>query len=560
MLHNILSRMMVILLIAGTFTTCSTASVITANGKPRPAFRTEVVAFEDNFMFDTPTEGSLIYRIEGDGTHLKRHSDDYGNLEIAGGPVGYVHPAQYDRPTLRLRLKILDGEPGIAVCHNGMFDNARHANPSPGVEVVLRLKDTAVRDLKTGKIIAAIPEAFPRNRDAMISVAWDFNERTLRIDLPKASYSLRLPDTVTQKGGFGLRSPSPKTSCNVSQIQILWQDNREVLIYDGYDTIYDLHGKPLGKLPPVKLPDGLTVCISTAVDLRKERTLVLLGGPDLVLAQSDTIKGWAVRDIKTGNLDILCRTPKINGCLPIQGGGGMDGYYMMQSWTYPASTCWVDWSAYDRGDLNGFVKPAMAGKKNGTTLLGFHDPGNALDGSICRYLRITETTRGVNRFTVHPNLLPYATFTDIAMPEPSHPKVSHTGPGGIPTQLVVRDRERAWYEQWAFLGNNLHSQNRGYNVFTRKDDWEGRFNPTEKNPTPFTDYANMVSNLQHPGYLLAPRYRFYNGKNGEIKADMLAIYWLKWSDGEFHVKERLAPILDRGLPPYQILFDRKDCH
>lgn len=556
-MKRISSSILITALLAITATTCSLAASVTPVSKtPRPAFRTEVVAFEDNFLFGTPSAGSLVYRIESAGDLIQRQAGVGGGLVIAGGPVGYVHPAQYDRPTLRLKLKVVSGEPGIAVCHNGMMDNAGRANPSPGIEIVLRWRDTAVRDLKTGRIIATIPEAFPRDREASISVAWDFENRKLRVDLPSASYSMRLPDDVTRKGGFGLRAPSsPRTSYRVSQIQVLWTDQRDVVIYDGQDSVYDLHGKLLGTLPPVKLPDGLTAYATGAVDLRRERTLILMGGSDLFCADENTFKGWAVRDLKTGKLDIITRSSRINGCLPIQGGGGMDGYYMMQSWNYPASTCWIDWNAYDRGDREGFVRPAMQGKKDGGDILGFHDPGNALDGSMCRYLRITGTTRGVNHLTVHPNLLPYAPFTDVAMRAPRDPKVSHTGPGGIPTQLAVRDRERAWYEEWAFLGNSLHTQNLGYNVFARRDDWEGTPHPSEKNAPPFKDYANMVPSLLHPGWLLAPLYRFSSDAQGATKCEMLATYWLKWTSGRYVIEVKLAPLPDRGLPVFQTLLD-----
>lgn len=538
-------------------TACSIASpTITITKTPHPVFRTTVVAFEDNFLYGTPEAGSLVYRIEGRSDQVHRQAGD--GLTIDGGPVGYIHSAQYDCPTLRLKLNVSSGEPGIAVCHNGMMDNTGHPNPSPGVEIVLRQKDTAIRNLKTGRIIGVISEALPRNHEAAISIAWDFYTRLLRVDLPKASYTMHLPDDVTQKGGFALRTPSsPKTSYKVSQIQVLWPDQRDVVIYDGHDAVYDLHGKPLGKLPSVKFPDGLTNYVTVAVDLRRARTLILMGGSDLSCAYENTLKGWAVRDLETGILDIITRTSRINGCLPIQGGGGMDGYYMMQSWNYPASTCWIGWNAYDRGDREGFVKPAMQGRNDKDDILGFHDPGNALDGSMCRYLRITGTTRGVNHLTVHPNIMPYASFTDVAMMPPKDPNVSHTGPGGVPTQLAVRDRERAWYEEWAFLGNSLHTQNLGYNVFARQDDWEGPQHPSEKNAPPFKDYANMVPSLLHPGWLLAPMYRFSSDAQGAIKCEMLSMYWIKWADGRYVIKVKLAPLPDPGLPVFQILLDAK---
>ena len=522
----------------------------------KPLFKTEIVAFEDNCLFDTPRDGSLVYRIEGNRNNIHRRTGMNAGIVISGGPVSYIHPAQYDRPTLRLKILVTSGEPGIAVCHNGMKDNSGNENPSPGLEVLLREKDTALRDLKTGKVICVIPEAFPRGHKASLSIFWDFDMKTMRIDMPWASYSLRMPDTVTRKGGFALRaSEEPGADYRVSQVQVIWQDNRDVVLYDGYDTIYDLHGKQLKKIPSVALPDGLTAYAASSVDLRREKSLIIMGGPDLSCEKTDTIKGWAVRDLKTGALDILCRTSTINGCFPFQGGGSMDGYWIVQSWNVPASTSWIDWNAYDKGDLKGFITPFMTGQKNEGSFLGFHDPGNALDGSMCRYLRIDQSWIGVNHFTIHPNLKPYAPFDDIAMPKPTNPAVSHTGPAGMPTQLAVRDKDRAWYEQWAYKGNGLHSQNRGYNIFARRDDWEGPMCPTEKGAAPYFDYANMTPSILFPGMLIAPKYKFSTSESGATQCDYQSSDWLTWETGRYVVTEALP----KGMvtPPFQILFDCK---
>lgn len=523
------------------------------------AFRTEVVAFEDNFLYATPAEGNLIYRVEGNGGLKRVATGRDRGFVFTGGEVGCVHPAQYDRPTLRLRLTVTSGEPGIAICHNGMRSNSGERNPSPGLEIVLRERDTAVRDLATGKIVSIIPAAFPRGRESTLSIAWDFDARKVRVELPQGAYGLAMPSSVKEKGGFGLRSPSaPATSSRVSKIQVVWQDEREVLLYDGYDTVYGLDGKLLGRIPPVTLPDGLTKYETTAVDPRRERSLLVLGADDLSYEYHNTIRGWAVRDLKTGKLDVLSRESRLNGCLPLQGSGGMDGYWLLQSWRPPASCCWLDWNAYDRGDIQRFAVPFKTAVVDGQKFTGFHDPGNALDGSIARYLHITESWRGVNHLTVHPNLAPYAPFADVAFPPPTHPNVSHTASGGMPVQLAIRDRERAWYEQWAYPANGLHVQNRGYNLFTRTDDWSGPLYPTEKNARPYTDFANLAQSLTDPGRMIGSLYRFSATETDAKRIECLGTYWLRAGKDGLIVGKAIST---KPWPtPFQMLFSRKNLH
>jgi hypothetical protein len=525
---------------------------------PTPVFRTEVVGFEDSFLYGTPSEGSLVYRTEGGGG-LKRVSEGKARgFFFTRGEVACIHPAQYDRPTLRLRLTVTRGEPGIAICHNGMRDNSGKRNPSPGLEIVLREHDTVVRDLATGEIIAVAAEAFPRGRQETLSVAWDFDARKVRIDLPQGSYQFAMPAGVSAKGGFGLRAPAtPETRFRVSKVQVLWQDQREVVLYDGHETIYDLDGKLLGHLPAVTLPEGVTTYCTTAVDLRMERSLLLLGGSNLNVEDSSTFRGWAVRDLRTGKLDIVSRGSHLNGCLPVQGGGGMDGYWLLQSWHPPASTCWLDWNAYQRGDREHFVVPALSAVIDGPKFTAFHDPANALDGSLARYLRITESWRGVTHLTVHPNIAPFAPFADFATPPPTDPAVSHTGPAGMPTQIAVRDRDRAWYEQWAYVGGNvLHTQNRGYNLFSREDDWASRFYPTAKDAEAYTDFANMAPVLTEPGKLLAPLYRFAAREAGPKRTECLGIYRLRVGDNRFIVGRAVSRKPWPGV--FEILFDRTE--
>ena len=531
--------------------------MLPAKRVPIASSRTEIVAFEDNFLYGTPKEGSLIYRVEGNGGLKRVATGKDRGFTFTGGEVGCVHPAQYDRPTLRLRLTVTSGEPGIAICHNGMHSNSGTPNPSPGLEIVLRQRDTAIRDLTTGKIVSIIPVAFPRGKESTLSIAWDFDARKICVELPQGAYELQMPSSVKAKGGFGLRSPAaPGTTFRVSKVQVIWEDQREVLLYDGRDTIYDLDGKLLGRIPPVTLPDGVTKYETTSVDLRRERSLLLLGAGDLSYEYSNTFRGWAVRDMKTGKIDVLSREPKLNGCLPVQGSGGMDGYWLLQSWRPPASCCWLDWNAYDRGDIEHFVVPFMAAVVDGQKFTGFHDPSNALDGSIARYLRITESWRGVNHLTVHPNLAPYAPFADVAFPPPTQPDVSHTASGGMPVQLAIRDREFAWYEQWAYPANGLHTQNRGYNLFSRADGWSGPFYPTEKTARPYTDFANLALSLTDPGRIIGYLYRFAATETDAKRVECLGTYWLRAGKKGLIVGKAIST---KSWPtPFQILFSRKN--
>jgi hypothetical protein len=239
----------------------------------------------------------------------------------------------------------------------------------------------------------------------------------------------------------------------------------------------------------------------------------------------------------------------------MQGGGGFDGLWLLQSWTVPASTCWLDWDAFDRGDLEGFVRPFQTAEQSGPALVGFHDPANALDGSLARYLRITESWRGVNHLTVHPALRRFFPVGDLALPDPPGALVSHTGPAGLPTQLAVRDRDRAWYELWAYRCHGLHVQCRGYNLFAVADDWQGPLYPAEPGAGPIEDWANLMPSLLHPGSLVAPRYRFDPRAEGAARVTPLGADWLTVGAHGFIPGEHIGT-LPPGLVPYQILMDR----
>jgi hypothetical protein len=125
----------------------------------------------------------------------------------------------------------------------------------------------------------------------------------------------------------------------------------------------------------------------------------------------------------------------------------------------------------------------------------------------------------------------------------------------MPTQLVVRDLDRAWYEQWAYLANCLHTQDRGYNLFTRQDDWEGKFCPIETDAAPYTDFANMTPSLLYPGKLMAPLYRFSAKLPDPQRCQYLATYRLRWEKGCYVVEEKVSGP-PAAAPPFQVLFDR----
>lgn len=519
----------------------------------RPTVKTQVVMFEDNLTWGTPVGGSLVYRVEGDPRRMVRQP---GALAFSGGPVSCIHPAQYDRATLQVRLNIAAGAPAIAIAHNGMADIGGQANPNRGIQVALLEHATVVTDIRTGRTLARIGEAAARRRDITVAISWEAGARCLRVDLPRASYPVRLPEGACGRGGFAIRvPPGPGTRFRVTRIRALWDDGRDLVLYDGTETVYNLDGRAIGRLPSVRLPGSYTAYSTAAVDLRRERSLIVFGGPDLNSDHPETIKGWAVRDLRTGRLETTFG-PRVNGCLPLQGGGGLDGYWLLQSWNVPASLCWLDWNAYARGDMARFVVPYKEGRRVGATFVGFHDPANALDGSMARYLRTDETWRGVNHLTVHPNLRPFAPFDDAAMPPPTRPDISHTGPAGLPTQLVVRDRDRAWYEQWAYLGNGLHYQCRGYNLFARRDDWAGPACPVGKDAPPYTDYANMTPDLLHPGRLMAPLIRFSALETGARRIQPIAVHRLTVGRDRFTVTQDL-PYANPWPVPFETLMDRR---
>ncbi|MBD3177203.1 MAG: hypothetical protein GF320_18685, partial [Armatimonadia bacterium] len=401
---------------------------------------TRVVLFEDNVLHPDTAHTSLVYRYVGQGIQRQPRLGS-GAIILDGGPASLIHPAQYDRATFEVRLLVGSGPISLAVGHNGMRDvHGRHVE-RPGVQVIFGESSTQVVDLATGHILARGDAVLPRGRPVEVGVAWDRAEDSLRIDLPQGSYTAELPRGLIAPGGVAVRTEED-TRARLRRLRVIWEDARPVVLYDGYHTVYDLAGRALGRIPPPDLPSGATRYTTTAIDLARDRSLIAFGGPDFNPILHDTIEGFAVRHLPTGRLLATWGSP-LNGCLPLQGGGGFDGLWLLQDWVPPGSLCWVDWDAFDRGDLGGFVQPSHSGHRDGDTFVGYHDPTNAIGGSLARYLRITESWRGVNHLMVHPDLRPFVGRGDVALPEPPGELVSHTGPGGLPSQLAVRDRGRA---------------------------------------------------------------------------------------------------------------------
>jgi len=515
-----------------------------------PSFRTEVIMFEDNFRFQ-PAAGAadLIYRREG----VSQVARSANSLTFQG-IGGFIHPAQYRKATLRLRLAIAAGEPEIAFAHNGLSDNSGAPNPTPGFKIVFKADSTDIVDIATNAPVASLRDAAPRSSaEFVFAIAWDVESRTVRLDFPAASYAMTMAAAIPE-GGFALRSSRADTSFQVKKLSVVWQDDRRLVLYDEYDTLRNLDGTVLQTIPSAKLPVGMTAYVTAAIDLKKARSFIFFGGNDLNLDIKATIRGFAVRDLATGNLDVF--PAPINGCYPLQGGGGLDGHAILQSWTPPASLCWLDWNAYDRGDRANFVVPAagfQASGAQGGAFVGYHDSSLALDGSMFRYIRVPETLLSVTHFSVHPKLARFASFVDQTVPQAPNQQ-SQTGPGVLPTELVVRDSDRAWYELWAYTSTNLHTQMRGYNVFSNSDDWAGPAYPAMAPAAPYTDYANTVPSLTEPGKLWAPLIRWTPVVGAPGTLDGVSLHYLSVGTNSF-LSERTIPQMPvNSHSPIQLLW------
>jgi len=538
---------------------------------PRPAFTTEIVMFEDTLRFAASCP--LTYRVEGDPAYSYRQPAAAGGWWTIGSnsgaaAVGVIHVAQYDRATVQFDGLIQSGVPELAIAHNGLCATAGARNPRPGLKIAFFPDRTEIQDIASGAIVATISEALPRGvLVTSVAVAWDTFERWLRVDLPSRSYRLALPPSVgDNNGGFGFRmSCGGQTFLGIKNVRVLWQDSRNLRLFDDDTAVRARDGGRLGgaeDYPAITLPAGSTRYATSAVDLRREKALIVHGADDLDRWKRYTIRGFAVRDLRSGALEATFPAAFGNGVSPSGfGGGGLDGFALVGcEGRYPwpqfeayESLCWVNWTAAARGDWANFVTfaPGLVGSPPGQLpFVAFHDPSNALDGSLARYMRIPDTWRGQNHLTYHPNLLPYVTTADVAIPPLTDPLLTHTGPAGLPTQLVVRDQDRAFYETWAINGHKLHTQVRGYNVFSCSDDWAGPLHGGTTSTAPYSDYANMVPDLLRPGFLLGPLLNWNPANRG---IGLVGVYWLGFADGQGSFAQESLVSDPGGWTPTQIL-------
>jgi hypothetical protein len=525
---------------------CLVASKCPVTAIKTPAFKTEVVQFEDGFLYQ-PSAGKmdLIYRAEGQ----PKITRSVGTFQFQG--VGaWIHPALYRKATLRLQMLINSGEPAIAIAHNGLSDIGGAKVSEPGVMLVFKTSSTDIVELSTGTTIASLKSVAPRMTAMTVSLSWDLDSNVVRLDLPSGSYNVALSKPLPE-GGFALRSQDEATSFSLSKIDVLSQDDRQLVLYDEYDTLHNLDGTTLTRLPAAKLPSGMTSYQTVLVDLKKARALLFYGGTNLSIEDKTSIKGYAIRDLATGNVQLL--PAPLNGCWLLQGGGGLDGRALVQSWTPPASHCWVDWNAYDRGDLVNFAQPTAGHQGSGaqgSTFIGYHDPASSLDGSLVRYLRVTEEYSGITHFMVHPSLSRFASFTDQAVPAAVN-RQSQTGPSAPPTEFVVRDLDRAWYELWALNGTHLHTQMRGYNVFANEDDFATTAYPSTAPAEAYTDYANTAPSLTEPGHVWAPLIQWTPNTSGAVGQ---SLRYLSVGTNSFTSTKTIDPMPSKEHAPIQLLW------
>lgn len=510
-------------------------------GDPIPTFTSEVVLFEDGIRFGSSVP-PLVYRVEGSASGVQRSPAAAGGAMRIRGRSAVVHAAQLERAALRVRMNIHGaGQVLVAVGHNGMTERSGRANASPGAGVRIRSADVQVVDLASQRVLGTIGSAFPREAAATLGVAWDAGARTVRVEMNDRAYTfsgISLP-----RGGFGIRGDDDVTNVDLLNIKALWQDSRPIVLYSTYNEVFDLAGNFLRSIPPVRLPVGMSTYVPVSIDLVGEQVLLAYGDAGLDAMNTGTIRGYGVRKLASGALDDL--GPTVNGCYPQQGGASFDGYALNSS-PPTQSMYWLDWNAYRRGDGAHFCAVARAASGDFTKGPGpfeaWADPANALDGSIARYLHITETWQGETHLFVHPNLIAFAGFGDIAFPSFSSSHVSHTGPAGWPTQLAVRDQDRAYLEEWAYPGggHGLHTRNRGINLFTSQLDWSGPDYPWQAGSAAFNDWANMAPSFTNPGEVFAPKFTFNPQVSGAAQITLISADRLRANPGGgFTVVSRL---------------------
>ena len=319
--------------------------------------------------------------------------------------------------------------------------------------------------------IASIPVGIGMKQPfTAVNVGWSCEQNTITIGIQGRDYQISLPIGALTPGGFGYEAPTPSDRFDVQFIRVVWQTKKRCCDYDTYDTLYDPNtGAVVGVLPPAQLPSGWTSYYTASVDILNGYALLLCGGGDLNADHLESQKGYCVRELATGQC--LKLPNSVLQLHPIQGGGSIEGLCLLQSWIIPASQTWIDWHAFHKADLAGFAKAGYKAVRSSNGFEGYHDPSLSLDGSLVRYLYITENQRGVTRFEPAPDLGRDAPFTRYEIPQLDNPNLSQTGPDRLNRQLAIRDRDVAWYEVWAYGSHHLHVQTRGYNLWTHQNDY-----------------------------------------------------------------------------------------
>ncbi|MHB1460783.1 MAG: hypothetical protein ACYC1M_05845 [Armatimonadota bacterium] len=451
--------------------------------------QTELIGFEDTMLFQDHKENSLIYRYENPKAIMRHTTLPDRHLSMGPGPVKLTHTARYERPVLKLQMRLVSGSARVLAAMNG----------TNGFAITLHPSRTDVTRLSDGQQLASIPAGIGTGADfQQVSVGWDCDTGTLTVSLPSGSYRLSLPKGSIKPGGFGLSAPGSHDRFDVQSIKVVWQDDRQCYYYDTYDKLYNTDtGRLEHTLPPPQLPEGWTHYSTVTIDVLRRYTLLVCGFKDLDSNYPATLKGYCLRELNTGKCQKL--SDDLLKLHPVQGGGSIEGLWLLQSWINPASLTWIDWSAYHKGDMSAFATPCYQSTRNGTKFEGFHDPTVSLDGSLMRYLYITETYRGVNRFEPVPALKQEASFQRHEIPLPPNPKLSETGPDRLISQLAHRDRDLAWYEIWAYGSSSLHQQTRGYNLWTQQNDFLGPPATDLVDGPAHTALVNLGVDLVDPG-------------------------------------------------------------
>ena len=510
------------------------------------SFATEIPLFEDSAMY--PLVDGLVYRKAGGAASIAPSPMADASSKKAyrlQGPMTLVHPAMLSEGAFRLRLNVEAGEVDLMVLHNGLNDAKGVKNTSPGLSVRLGTQSTYVTDVLTGQILAYTMNTVPRHQFTDVTVAWKrtATERSLRLDFGGRSYlDGRLPSTVAEGGGVAVYLQTG-ASVAVESMKVLWQDQRKVRLYDGYDQVFEPNGALLRRLTPLAFPlPGETKSCSAAsgwtygpvsVDAPGERVLVAYGcGNDFNPTDAQTIVGFAVRSLRNGKLIRRVSASELDGCTPDYGGGGFDQRQLFSAEVDGRhALCWLDWSSFDAGaglmTRDGDTVATsdlreVAADPGYRSRLRLHDPHNALDGSLARVLAIDWERQSHTYLIMHPKLRRFAARPSFTLPNSWYDEAgtlntrdawnSDTGPDGKATTFAVRDRDGAFLEHWNYFDPSRryrHTRNMRFNVFTQGYNY---FGPAYYSASGrYTDYANLMIDWLSPGDAVARRYAMTSG-------------------------------------------------